>query len=68
MYERFPGEVREVFNKFDLLNLPHPKNEINKEALKDKIHVLDFVFDDPGKVANNPAGNGDGPKLPCAGL
>ena len=53
MYRRAPGETRAVFNKIDLLNLPNPTSEVNKDAIKDKLNVLDFMFDDPGMVAND---------------
>jgi len=44
-----PGETRAVFNKFDLLNLPNPNEEVNNNVIKsDNLHVLDFLFDDPG--------------------
>ena len=43
LYARGAGEIKKVFEAFDLLNLPNPQE--NTAVLKKKIHPLDFLFD-----------------------
>jgi len=45
LYVRTPGEVRDVFTRFDIMNLPTPVFNIGKDVLKKHLHVLNFLFD-----------------------
>jgi hypothetical protein len=71
------GETRRAFNNFNLNNLPDPKH--NDPAKDDKdsnpilgpINVLDFIFDEKEKVADNAPFNwyrysGSITQPPCA--
>lgn len=35
------------------MNLPNPKENIEDNPLKSKIHPLEFIFEDPMRVENN---------------
>ena len=46
MYKADPGEVRNAFNKIDLINLPNSDNNLEVDAMREKLHVLSFLYDD----------------------
>jgi len=53
------------------MNLPNPKINVVKQALKDKLHVFDFFFDDKDDVENGAPFNyfvyiGSQTMPPCA--
>lgn len=52
LYRAAPGETRDVFKLFDLLNLPNPHSNINS-SLKAPIHPFMFIHDDKNDVMNN---------------
>jgi len=43
LYRRSPGEVKPIFQAFDLINLPNAKENIS--SVKRDIHPLQFLFD-----------------------
>lgn len=51
MYKASPGETREVFKLFDLLNLPNPHSNLNA-PLKGPIHPFSFIWDEKEDVLN----------------
>lgn len=59
VYKRKPGETRRAFNNFNLNNLPDPKHndpakdDASANPILGPIHVLDFLFDDASKIADN---------------
>jgi len=44
---RSAGSLPEVFNNFDLLNLPNPDLNKADDALVGDINVMNFLYDDP---------------------
>lgn len=42
---RNPGEMHNVYNKIDYMNLPNPSNNNPGEIIKEDLNVLDFIFD-----------------------
>jgi len=46
MYDRVAGEMPNVFSKFDMMNFPNPKANVNEDALTADINVLNFIFED----------------------
>lgn len=47
LYVRSAGSLPEVFNNFDLLNLPNPDLNKADDALVGDINVMNFLYDDP---------------------
>lgn len=43
LYRRSPGEVKPIFQAFDLINLPNAKENVS--SVKRDIHPLQFLFD-----------------------
>jgi hypothetical protein len=46
LYKRAVGATRNVFNKLDVMNLPNPKDNIGKDCIKEKLHPLNFLFEE----------------------
>jgi len=40
------GEVPDIFNAFDLLNLPNPELNYANDAIVEDINVLHFIYED----------------------
>jgi len=71
LYQISEGEVGRAFSKLDIMNLPNPKINVVKQALKDKLHVFDFFFDEKDDVENGAPFNyfvyiGSQTMPPCA--
>lgn len=46
LYTEDPGEVRAVFNKIDLINLPNAEINLGENVMREKLHVMSFLYDD----------------------
>lgn len=53
-YKRSPGELREVFNKIDYMNLPDPSNNEPQDIIKSDLNPLDFLYDDRADITDDP--------------
>ena len=51
LYKASPGDTKEVFKLFDLLNLPNPHSNINA-PLKGPIHPFSFIWDQKEDIIN----------------
>ena len=51
-----PGETRDAFLKFDLINLPTKENNIASNGIYGDINPLEFIFNENDMVLN--VGNG----------
>jgi len=46
LYKKAPGATKNVFSKVDFMNLPNPKENVGKDVIKEKIHPLNFLFEE----------------------
>lgn len=46
LYKSTPGVTKNVFQKLDIMNLPNPKENIGKNVIREKLHPLNFLFDE----------------------
>jgi len=53
LYRKEPGATKPVFQKIDLMNLPNPSSNEGSDIITDKLHPLNFMFDEESDIVSN---------------